>query len=159
MVNNDELAPHEAAQTEEVAQQIAELAAEQKPEENQEQKKDPKQTLEEFDWEAYAQNEVYTKDRKSELEAMYDETLSSIGEGEVVDGTVIAMNKREVVINIGYKSEGVVSLNEFRYNPELKVGDTVEVYVENQEDKRGQLVLSHKKARSLTLLGSCKSGS
>jgi small subunit ribosomal protein S1 len=67
----------------------------------------------------------------------------------VVEGTVIAMNKREVVINIGYKSEGVISLNEFRYNPELKVGDTVEVLVENQEDKKGQLVLSHKKARSL----------
>jgi small subunit ribosomal protein S1 len=80
---------------------------------------------------------------------MYDKTLSLVGEGEVVDGTVISLNKREVVINVGYKSEGVVSLNEFRYNPELQVGDTVEVYIEIQEDKRGQLVLSHKKARSL----------
>jgi small subunit ribosomal protein S1 len=80
---------------------------------------------------------------------MYSDTLSTIAENEVIDGTVISMNKREVVINIGYKSEGVVSLNEFRYNPELKVGDTVEVYVESQEDKKGQLVLSHKKARAM----------
>ena len=79
---------------------------------------------------------------------MYDKT-SSVGEGEVVDGTVIALTKREVVINIGYKSEGVISLSEFRHNPDLKIGDVVEVYVENQEDKRGQLVLSHKKARSM----------
>ena len=105
--------------------------------------------IEDFDWEAYADEVEYSKERQVELEAMYDETLSSIGEGEVIDGTVISMSKREVVINIGYKSEGVVSLNEFRYNPELAPGDTVEVYVENQEDKRGQLVLSHKKARSL----------
>ena len=67
---------------------------------------------------------------------------------EVVDGTVIAMNKREVVVNIGYKSDGIIPLNEFRYNPDLKVGDTVEVYIENQEDKKGQLVLSHRKARA-----------
>src|SRR5690554_1574328 len=80
---------------------------------------------------------------------MYDETLSTISEKEVIDGTVIAMNKREVVINIGFKSDGIVSRNEFRYNPELKVGDQVEVYVESQEDKKGQLVLSHKKARAL----------
>src|SRR6056297_512231 len=80
---------------------------------------------------------------------MYDQTLSTITENEVIDGTVVSMTKREVVINIGYKSEGVVSLNEFRYNPDLKVGDKVEVYVESQEDKDGQLVLSHKKARAL----------
>jgi len=80
---------------------------------------------------------------------MYDETLSTIAENEVVDGSVISMNKREVVINIGYKSEGVVSLNEFRYNPDLKIGDKVEVYVESQEDKKGQLILSHKKAEPL----------
>src|SRR6056297_4281047 len=80
---------------------------------------------------------------------MYDQTLSTITENEVIDGTVVSMTKREVVINIGYKSEGVVSLNEFRYNPDLKVGDKVEVYVESQEDKDGQLVLSHKKERAL----------
>ncbi len=104
---------------------------------------------EEFDWDSYAEEGSYPKGQKAELEAMYDKTLSSVGEGEVVDGTVIAMNKREVVINIGYKSEGVISLNEFRYNPELKIGEIVEVYVEVQEDKKGQLVLSHKKARAL----------
>ncbi len=80
---------------------------------------------------------------------MYDQTLSTITENEIVEGKVIAMNKREVVINIGYKSEGIVSLNEFRYNPNLKVGDTVEVYVESSEDKKGQLILSHKTARSM----------
>lgn len=105
--------------------------------------------LENFDWEAYEKDEIYSKnDRETYLEK-YNETLSSVAENEVVDGTVIAMNKREVVINIGYKSEGVVGLSEFRYDPELKVGDKVEVYVESQEDKKGQLVLSHKKARAL----------
>ncbi len=103
----------------------------------------------EFDWDAFAREGSYSLSEKSELEELYNKTLSSVGEGEVVDGTVIGLTKREVVINIGYKSEGVVTLNEFRYNPELKIGDIVEVYVENQEDKRGQLVLSHKKARSL----------
>ena len=149
MINQDEMASNEA-QAEEVKTQAAETVEEQKPTKVQEKKSaDTTKGLDDFDWDAYAEEGGYTTDRKSELEAMYNETLSSVGEGEVVDGTVIAMNKREVVINIGYKSEGVVSTNEFRYNPELQVGDTVEVYVENQEDKRGQLVLSHKKARSL----------
>lgn len=103
-----------------------------------------------FDWEAYDDNnETYSNTERSDFEKLYDQTLSTIAENEVVDGTVISMNKREVVINIGYKSEGVISLNEFRYNPELKNGDVVEVFVENQEDKKGQLVLSHKKARAL----------
>jgi len=83
------------------------------------------------------------------LESKYDMTLSTIQDKEVVDGYVISMNKREVVINIGYKSDGIVSLNEFRYNPELKIGDKVEIYVESLEDKKGQLTLSHKKARAL----------
>mgnify|MGYP000405258707 CR=1 FL=1 len=149
MINQDEMASNEA-QAEEVKTQAAETVEEQKPTKVQEKKSaDTTKGFDDFDWDAYAEKGGYTTDRKSELEAMYNETLSSVGEGEVVDGTVIAMNKREVVINIGYKSEGVVSTNEFRYNPELQVGDTVEVYVENQEDKRGQLVLSHKKARSL----------
>ena len=107
-------------------------------------------SLENFDWTKYNNKwDVYSKDERSQLESMYDQTLSTIVENECVDGTVIAMNKREVVINIGYKSEGVVSLNEFRYNPDLKIGDKVEVYVESQEDKKGQLLLSHKKARSM----------
>ena len=103
-----------------------------------------------FDWDAYGEaTDSFGGVKRDEVEQMYNNTLSTIAENEVVDGTVISMNKREVVINIGYKSEGVISLNEFRYNPELKPGDTVEVFVENQEDKKGQLVLSHKKARSL----------
>lgn len=103
-----------------------------------------------FDWDAYNdRTDLYTTKSRDDFERMYDKTLSTVAENEVVEGSVISMNKREVVINIGYKSEGVVTLNEFRYNPELKVGDKVEVYVENQEDKKGQLVLSHKKARAL----------
>ena len=85
---------------------------------------------------------------KEDQEKAYDNTLNKVGDHEVVDGTVIAMNKREVVVNIGYKSDGIIPLSEFRYNPDLKVGDTVEVYIENQEDKKGQLILSHKKARA-----------
>ncbi|MBI9059261.1 MAG: 30S ribosomal protein S1 [Labilibaculum sp.] len=103
----------------------------------------------EFDWDAFTNEEGFAGENRTELEAMYDKTLSTVAEKEVIDGTVISMNKREVVINIGYKSDGIISLNEFRYNPELTVGDTVEVYVESQEDKKGQLVLSHKKARAL----------
>jgi small subunit ribosomal protein S1 len=105
---------------------------------------------EEFNWEKYEEgDDFYSRHEREEFEKMYDKTLSTVKVNEVVEGTVISMNKREVVINIGYKSEGVVSLNEFRYNPDLKVGDKVEVYVESQEDKKGQLVLSHKKARAL----------
>jgi small subunit ribosomal protein S1 len=102
-----------------------------------------------FDWEKYEEGVYQTEFKKTDLEKMYNDTLSAIKVNEVVDGTVIAMNKREVVVNIGYKSEGVVSLNEFRYDPDLKLGDKVEVYIESQEDKKGQLVLSHKKARAL----------
>jgi small subunit ribosomal protein S1 len=104
---------------------------------------------EDFDWETFESEELRTSPKYMEYEAKYDQTLSTVAVDEVVKGTVIQMTTREVVINIGYKSEGVVSLNEFRYNPGLKLGDTVEVYVESQEDKKGQLVLSHKKARAL----------
>ncbi len=104
----------------------------------------------EFDWNNYTnKGEIYSSNVRADFEAQYNLTLSTIAENECIDGTVISMNKREVVVNIGYKSEGVVSLNEFRYNPELAVGDKVEVYVESQEDKKGQLVLSHKKARAM----------
>ncbi len=117
------------------------------------QKKEEEKSLEagdsDFDWDAYEEDTVELDPDKEKYEGLYDKTLSTIAENEVVDGTVISMNKREVVINIGYKSEGVVSLNEFRYNPDLKVGDTVEVYVESKEDKKGQLILSHKKARAM----------
>jgi len=104
---------------------------------------------EDFDWDSIESDGRKDTPKHKEYEAMYDKTLSSVAVDEVVMGSVIQMNSREVVINIGYKSEGVVSLNEFRYNPNLKVGDTVEVYVENQEDKKGQLLLSHKKARAI----------
>ena len=103
-----------------------------------------------FDWDSFESDDVAgVKAKKEDLEKMYDQTLSTISEKEVIDGTVITMNKREVVINIGFKSDGIVSRNEFRYNPDLAIGDKVEVYVESQEDKKGQLVLSHKKARAL----------
>jgi small subunit ribosomal protein S1 len=102
-----------------------------------------------FDWDAFESEQGLYDDSKENILTKYDQTLSNVAVNEVVDGIVISMNKREVVVNIGYKSDGVVSLNEFRYNPELKVGDTVEVYVESQEDKKGQLNLSHKKARVL----------
>jgi len=105
--------------------------------------------IENFNWDEFEAEEKRTSPKYAEYEAIYDKTLSTISVDQVVKGTVIQMTNREVVINIGYKSEGVVSLNEFRYNPNLKVGDTVEVYVESHEDKKGQLVLSHKKARAL----------
>lgn len=104
--------------------------------------------LTDFDWDAYENGSTETKEAKAELEKAYDTTLNKVNEHEVIEGTVISINKREVVVNIGYKSDGIIPISEFRYNPDLKVGDQVEVYVENQEDKKGQLVLSHKKARA-----------
>ena len=104
--------------------------------------------IEDFNWDAYENGESVASASHEELEKAYDNTLNKVNDREVVDGTVIAMNKREVVVNIGYKSDGIIPMSEFRYNPELKVGDTVEVYIENQEDKKGQLVLSHRKART-----------
>src|SRR5450759_4526183 len=106
-------------------------------------------SAEDFDWNSFEREDLRSSPKYKEYESFYDETLSTVAVDEVVIGTVIQMTSREVVINIGYKSEGVVSLNEFRYNPNLKVGDKVEVYVESQEDKKGQLILSHKKARAI----------
>ncbi len=120
--------------------------------------------LSDFDWNAFENGVTESAQSKEELEKAYDKTLGSVNENDVVEGTVIAINKREVVVNIGYKSDGIIpvslvisllelffalsAFSEFRYNPELKVGDQVEVYIESQEDKKGQLVLSHKKARA-----------
>src|SRR5665648_388484 len=105
---------------------------------------------EDFDWEEFeGTKSVNSTASKKEMTDLYDNTLSILQEKEVVDGKVIAMNKREVVVDIGYKSDGIVSVNEFRYNPALKIGDKVEVYVETLEDKKGQLTLSHKKARAM----------
>ena len=104
--------------------------------------------LEDFDWEAYEQGDSNSGvSREAQTEA-YEGSLNKVSDHDVVDGTVISMNKREVVVNIGFKSDGIIPMSEFRYNPDLKVGDTVEVYIENQEDKKGQLILSHKKARA-----------
>ena len=104
------------------------------------------QPLDDFNWDEF-ENGAGKSVGKADLEKAYDETLNKIQEHEVVEGTVISLDKKEVVVNIGYKSDGIIPASEFRYNPDLKVGDKVEVYVENQEDKCGQLVLSHKKAR------------
>ena len=104
--------------------------------------------LEDFDWEAYANGNNNTELSREAQEEAYSSSLNNVNDHDVVDGTVIAMNKREVVVNIGFKSDGIIPTSEFRYNPDLKVGDTVEVYIENQEDKKGQLLLSHKKARA-----------
>ena len=106
------------------------------------------QPVEDFNWEAFEKGDSLSGVSKEDLVKTYDETLNTVKDKEVVMGTVTAMNKREVVVNIGFKSDGVVPMSEFRYNPDLKVGDEVEVYIENQEDKKGQLVLSHKKARA-----------
>ncbi|MBQ8736568.1 MAG: 30S ribosomal protein S1 [Bacteroidaceae bacterium] len=103
--------------------------------------------LEDFDWESFENDGKNAASIAEETKA-YEGTLNNISDNEVIDGKVIAINDREVVVNIGYKSDGIIAKNEFRYCPELQVGDTVEVYIENQEDKKGQLVLSHKKARA-----------
>ena len=104
------------------------------------------QPLADFNWDEF-ENGARNEADKGDLTKAYDETLNKIQEHQVVEGTVISIDKKEVVVNIGYKSDGIIPASEFRYNPDLKVGDKVEVYVENQEDKCGQLVLSHKKAR------------
>ncbi|MCQ2211076.1 MAG: 30S ribosomal protein S1 [Paludibacteraceae bacterium] len=101
-----------------------------------------------FDWDAYENGDVVTNISHEELEDKYSQTLNVVKDKDVVMGKVISMNKREVVVNVGYKSDGVVPMSEFRYNPDLKIGDEVEVYIESPEDKKGQLLLSHKKARA-----------
>ena len=104
--------------------------------------------IEEFDWNAYEKGETLGGKSREELIKTYDESLNTVKDKEVIEGTIISLNKREAVVNIGYKSDGIIPVNEFRYNPDLKVGDTVEVFIENQEDRKGQLILSHKKARA-----------
>ena len=104
------------------------------------------QPLDDFNWDEF-ENGTNAGVSKTDLEKAYDETLNKVTEHQVVEGTVISVDKKEVIVNIGYKSDGIIPASEFRYNPDLKVGDKVEVYVENQEDTKGQLVLSHKKAR------------
>ena len=104
------------------------------------------QPLEDFNWDEF-ENGTNVSANCDDLAKMYDETLNKVSEHQVTEGTVISIDKKEVIVNIGYKSDGIIRASEFRYNPDLKIGDKVEVYVENQEDRKGQLVLSHKKAR------------
>jgi len=101
-----------------------------------------------FDWDAYEKGEAKSDKSREELTRTYDESLNTVKDKDVIEGTIIALNKREAVVNIGYKSDGIIPMNEFRYNPDIKVGDVVEVFIENQEDKKGQLILSHRKARA-----------
>ncbi|PIF06540.1 MAG: 30S ribosomal protein S1 [Draconibacterium sp.] len=141
--------------TEPVKAEQAEPAAEKEEEkaEKTEVKKEAKteETAEpkEFDWSSLeGGQDLYSKKEREQLEGLYNDTLNTVTEKEVLEGTVISLNKREVVVDIGYKSDGIVSLNEFRYNPDLKVGDKVDVYIESLEDKKGQMILSHKQARA-----------
>ncbi len=104
--------------------------------------------IEDFDWDAFEKGETQGEKSREELTRTYDESLNTVKDKDVIEGTIIALNKREAVVNIGYKSDGIIPMNEFRYNPDIKVGDVVEVFIENQEDKKGQLILSHRKARA-----------
>ena len=132
--------------TEEVIEEAT--AAEKKTKAKKEKIEEPAPVVqEEFDWDAYEKGIDTGVDREA-LEKTYDETLNFVRDREVVDGTIITMNKREVVVNIGFKSDGVIPMSEFRYNPDIKIGDKVEVFIESQEDRKGQLILSHKQARA-----------
>lgn len=120
------------------------------PQTREERLSDLEDFRKEFDWDAIGKfDEKYANDEQKELENMYDETLTSIQEQDVIDGTVVSISPREVVVNIGYKSDGVISMSELKYRDDLAIGDAVEVFIESQEDRNGQLVLSHKKARAL----------
>jgi small subunit ribosomal protein S1 len=143
-IDTNEETSVEETKTEETP--VAEAPVEEKPK----KEKAPQQIPGEFDWDSIGKKqETYSASDRQRMEAMYDETLKSIGEGEVLEGTVVSINNREVVVNIGFKSDGIISASEVRYNTSLKIGDSVEVYVETQEDNTGQLLLSHRKARTL----------
>ncbi len=150
---NEETTPEEAvAQSQEPTQQESKDAAAAVVEEKVKEAVEANQLPEpgDFDWDAVGKKtDNYSNAERERMEALYDETLKSIGEGEVIDGSVVSMNNREVVVNIGFKSDGVIPAAEVRYNPDLKIGDKIEVYVGSQEDTSGQLVLSHNKARTL----------
>jgi small subunit ribosomal protein S1 len=146
-VKQEEQEKKETTEKEEETQQTEEEAQKENFEENQFSENES--TLD-FNWDAASTDvDDYSKKERQSMEDVYGETLSTINEKEIVEGTVISVSDREVVVNIGYKSEGVVNRNEFRYRPDLAKGDKVEVYIESQEDKEGQLILSHKKARTL----------
>jgi len=146
------VAEAEEAAAEVVAEPEAEVVAEVKAETPTKPKTKVKETSaepEEFDWASLEVGlDAYSVSERDKLANLYNDTLNTVSEKEVLEGTVISLNKREVVVDIGYKSDGIVSVNEFRYNPDLKVGDKVDVYIESLEDKKGQMILSHKQARS-----------
>ncbi len=153
-----EEAPVEEVVAEEATEETAveeapaeEVVAEETTEETVVEEAPAEEATEEFNWEDYAEGGLatYTSKEYKDFESMYDATLPDENQAGVIDGTIINLTDREAIIDIGGKSEGVISLNEFRYNPELKVGDTVEVLIDQQEDRTGQLVLSHRKARSI----------
>ncbi len=155
---NQEVAKTEAKEEVKAEETAAPVAKEEKVEVKEEVKAEEVATPiaeeekveEEFDWDSFGKKkEVYSKEQREELEGAYANTLKSVNENEVIDGIVVGKNNREVIVNIGFKSDGVISLSELRYKSDLKVGDTIEVYVESQEDTSGQLILSHKKARIL----------
>ena len=132
------------AATEEKTEEVAE-----KKQKKQVKAKETSAEPEEFDWASLEVGlDAYSESERDKLANLYNDTLNTVSEKEVLTGTVISLNKREVVVDIGYKSDGIVSVNEFRYNPDLKVGDKVDVYIESLEDKKGQMILSHKQARS-----------
>jgi len=115
----------------------------------------PVQSLEDFNWEEIGKDQqIYSQTEQKHLEELYSQTFKSIIEQEVVDGIIVAITPREIVVNIGYKSDGVIPANELRHNPNLKIGDVIEVYVESQEDGTGQLILSHKKSTPAQGMGS-----
>jgi len=108
------------------------------------------QPLEDFDWSSLGKKAVnYSQEEEAKMSEAYDKSFNNLKDSEVVEGVVVSKNDREVVVNIGFKSDGIIPVAEFRYNPDLKIGDKVEVYIENQEDSKGQLILSHKTARFL----------
>ncbi|KAF0236360.1 MAG: small subunit ribosomal protein [Prolixibacteraceae bacterium] len=150
----EEIAEELIEASEEVADEVfaeekAETPAAEKKQKPRYQPKETSAEPEEFDWASLEVGlDAYSVSERDKLSNLYNDTLNTVSEKEVLTGTVISLNKREVVVDIGYKSDGIVSINEFRYNPELKVGDKIDVYIESLEDKKGQMILSHKQARS-----------
>ncbi|MCB2221910.1 MAG: 30S ribosomal protein S1 [Bacteroidetes bacterium] len=146
----DQEEPAEEVKAEEESTPVEEEKVEEPVAEETEPTSIASKTPPDFDWDSIGKKqETYTSSERAKLEGLYENTLKSITDHEVLDGTVVSMNNREVVVNIGFKSDGVIPYNEIRYNQDLKPGDKIEVYVENQEDASGQLLLSHKKARIL----------
>ena len=138
----------ETAIVEDKTTDAEEVKSEEKPKTREERQQELETFRKEFDWNAIGKyDDKYNDAEQADLEKMYDETLTSIQEQDVIDGKVVSITSREVVVDIGYKSDGVISMSELKYRDELEVGDVIEVFIESQEDKNGQLVLSHRKAR------------